>query len=471
MISSQDVILAGVSGGADSICLLLLLLALQKTIGFKLEAIHVEHGIRGQESLKDAAFVEDLCSQLQIVCHRVSVDVPAHSKEMGMGIEEAARVLRYEAFSKLAKERNAKIALAHHMEDNAETILFHLVRGSSLTGLCGMQPIRKDENGVEYIRPLLWVHREEIEHFLKSQEQDYRIDSTNEHLEYSRNFLRKKIVPELELINEQAVAHINEMAYKLWDMKDYLEEETKRLWKEVAIIEGMGQKEEIRLLSKKLSTLHPALQKEIVYKTISLMSGSKKDITSIHVDDVLALDYNQSGKRVSLPNDIVAQKEYDSIRFYQKTSVCSDEEWDKNMIKFVSKEDLKEAWNKETVLEIPLKNDEEKLRIRVFPYLDKTAKIPKKAYTKWLDYDKIEKGFCIRTRHSGDYFISDTSGHRKKLKQYFIDEKILSSKRDQMWLLAEEDLVLWLIGGRISEHLKLTEETQMIVEIEYQGGK
>ena len=148
MVSSEDTLLVGVSGGADSVGLLLLLHSLQEQMHFHLEAVHVEHGIRGEESVKDADFVEELCKRMQIVCHKVSVDVPAYCKAHAVGVEEGARLLRYEAFAKLAKERQAKIVLAHHMEDNAETILFQMARGSSLTGLCGMSPIRIDEDGV-----------------------------------------------------------------------------------------------------------------------------------------------------------------------------------------------------------------------------------------------------------------------------------------------------------------------------------
>ena len=111
------------------------------------------------------------------------------------------------------------------------------------------------------------------------------------------------------------------------------------------------------------------------------------------------------------------------------------------------------------------------MTIRVFSNEEKCKEFPTNPYTKWLDYDKIKQGFCIRTRQSGDYFISDVFGHHKSLNRYFIDEKIPSSKRDEKWLLAQEDIVFWLVGGRISEHVKITEETKAIVELKYKGGK
>ena len=171
MVSPGDKVLAGVSGGADSLCLLLSLRELQETLGFSLEVIHVEHGIRGEESKADAQFVVDLCEKLNVNYMVYEVDVPAFATEQKLGLEEAARILRYEVFEKIAKEKEAKIALAHHKEDNAETILFQLARGSSLAGLCGMQPIRVAENGVCYIRPLLFFQRNEIEEFLIQRKQ------------------------------------------------------------------------------------------------------------------------------------------------------------------------------------------------------------------------------------------------------------------------------------------------------------
>lgn len=460
MVSSGDLLVAGVSGGADSVCLLLMLKELQNSIDFQLEAVHVEHGIRGEESREDAAFVEELCQKHEIPCHKVSVDVPAFSSEKGLGLEEAARVLRYDVFSKMGKERNAKIALAHHMEDNAETILFQMARGSSLTGLCGMQPIREDENGVIYIRPLLWMHRSEIEEYLDVLGQKYCIDSTNKDIDYSRNYLRNVILPEIEKLNLQAVAHINRTAAQLSDVKDYLEEETLKHWNELAKVTDDGVKIEI----DKLSTLHSVIQKEIVYKAICEAAGVKKDISEVHVLAILDLCENQSGKEVHLPYSIEAQKEHTILHVFKKKDVFRE----KNQV-IVSREMLENYRKNGEMMSLPLSEKDERLEIQIFAKSGKDMEIPKNPYTKWLDYDKIKQGFCIRTRQSGDYFICDVFHHHKKLKQYFIDEKIPISQREHMLLLAQQDLVLWLIGGRISEHLKVTADTKTIIELKYKG--
>ena len=504
MILEKEIVLAGVSGGADSVCLLLLLATLRKEMDFCLEAVHIEHGIRGEESVSDANFVKELCKQIDVPCHMISVDVLTYSKEQGIGIEEAARILRYEAFVRLARAKQAKIALAHHMEDNAETILFQMLRGSSLAGLCGMQAIRIDEHGVTYIRPLLTVHRKEIEDFLQAREQSYCIDSTNVDLDYSRNFIRNVILPKMQEINTQAVAHINHTASELTDIHDFLEEESEKAWKTVVeFTEYRGKQGKILTIhTETLKNFHIAIQKEVVYKAISYMLGAKKDISTVHVQEVLKLCQKQSGKELHLPNDLTVKKEYQYVKFFFKTYI-------KNHQIEISSILLEEWKNTKQTIEIPLEKQEDVLQIRVFSreeffqeiknwkedtrcsegieenshdseeknkqedILDfgKFGKIPQKRYTKWLDYDKIKDGFCIRTRQSGDAFITDSLGHHKKLKQYLIDEKIPVTERDRLWLLAQEHTVLWLIGGRISAHMKVTEDTKMIIEFVYKGGK
>ena len=457
-ILAGDTIIVGLSGGADSVCLLLLLWNLSRELGFRLEAVHVEHGIRGVESKQDAVFAEELCKGLSIPCQSVAIDVPSFAKEEGLGLEEAARILRYQVFERIAKEKGAKIALAHHKDDNAETILFQLVRGSSLTGLCGMQPVRESETGVTYIRPLLSIERKEIEDFLAQQGQNFCIDSTNQELEYSRNYIRNVILPKLSEINTQAVSHIHETAEHLSEIRDFMKQQVQCCWKDIALVE-----EDILLDVMKLKALHVVLQKEIIYRAIGMAAGGKKDISSIHVEQVLELLENQSGRECTLPSGVIARKEHERIRIF-----CAVGMEEKQCTKIeVSAGMLKELLNKKQSLSISIGDAGQKIELSMFKKADFEMEIPRKTYTKWFDYDKIKDGFCIRTRQSGDYLIYDVSGHRKKLKQYFVDEKIPLTQRDEIFILAQENQVLWVVGGRISEDVKVSEHTQMIIEITY----
>ena len=225
LIENGDYVLVGVSGGADSVCLLHVLKALQNEIGFFLEVVHVEHGIRGIESENDAAFVVRLCEELEIPMQLFFVDAVTYAKEQKMGLEEAARILRYDAYAQAAEQTlssRVKVALAHHADDNAETVLFQMVRGSGIDGMSGMRPMRELMPGVSVVRPLLTVTRAEIEEYLKEEGQEYCVDSTNADTSYSRNKIRCHIFPMLEEVNARAVTHINQSAMLLRELGDYL---------------------------------------------------------------------------------------------------------------------------------------------------------------------------------------------------------------------------------------------------------
>ena len=476
----SQVLIATVSGGADSVCLLLILKELQKRIGYELEAVHVEHGIRGEESKRDEAFVKDLCKSLLVPCHVVHVDVPGFCQEQGVGDEEGARLLRYRAFSEYALSRGGKVVLAHHMEDQAETVIFQLLRGSSLTGLCGIGSSRVDENGVTYLRPLLNIRRSEIMAYLEAVGQEFCIDSTNLETEYHRNYIRREILPRMMEINGAAVPHISRTAARLTEVRDFLREETKKAMNTLVTGTGSNEQEEganrknpsLQLDIAGFRQLHGALQKEVIYEMIATVAGGKKDITSTHVEEVLSIISSQSGKRVTLPDSIVARKSFDILVVEKKTGTykglqensAPEQRW------MISEEMLKNLKEKGLPVTIPVSESGEGFEVRVFEFSGNQEEIPKKSYTKWFDYDKIKEGFCIRNRENGDFLINDEKGHHKKLKSYFIDEKIPLEQRDSMWLLAQDSHVLWLVGGRISEHVKVSKDTKTVIEIYYIGG-
>ncbi len=474
MVSPGDEVLIGLSGGADSVCLFRIFQKLQQTMGFSMEVIHVEHGIRGEDSVNDAEFVENLCEEYGVPFHLFSVDVPAYAKEHHMGHEEAARVLRYQKFCEYAKSeakagKQVKIALAHHMDDNAETILFQMIRGSGLTGVCGMRPVRKDQDGVCYIRPLLCVERGEIEQYLQAHGQAYCTDATNADIEYSRNRIRNCILPELCKLNDQAILHMNQTARRLMDVKEFLDQETDILSDEMIVRQG----NQVSFSIEKLETLQPAIAQELVRRAIFLAAGKQKDITSTHVQGVMGLTDLQSGRQVHLPYGIQARREYDRV-ILDKLENTGDQ-WEQHVeaetLEALQKDCMTNPHGMSRMETIILDDNRGTISFRVRQFLDNKEEIPKKPYTKWLDYDMIKSGFLLRNRHSGDFFYTDSMGHRKKLKEYFINEKIPSEQRQQMILLANQSEIFWIVGGRISDTCKITGETNYILEINYNGGK
>ncbi len=461
MICQKDRVLAGCSGGADSVALLLALKELQENCDFSLSAVHVEHGIRGEESKNDQRFVEELCNKHDIPLTVVSVDAGKYAKEHHMGLEEAARHVRYEAFSTVAGTLggNVKLALAHHLEDNAETILFQLARGSGIAGLCGIPMVRKEEH-YTLIRPLLSIGREEIERYLADKKQSYCMDSTNLDESCSRNRIRGQIMPQLALVNSRAAEHINQSAMQLWQINDYLEKETENAYgrcfekRECGYLDIQG-----------LSGLHPAIRSGVVRRCIFEMTGKRKDISAVHVQDILRLPGKQTGTRVQLPYGLTVTVSYDQLCFDTKDHGF----WEKEecVIDAALLSELEDSGRTHVVA---LGEHRETLSIRVERCDIALEEIAKKTYTKILDYDKIREGFVIRNRMPGDYFVINEKGNRKTLSNYLIDEKIPAKERDRMYLLARGDEVIWLIGGRISENYKITGNTKRILTIEYNGG-
>ena len=207
LIRPGDGVLVGLSGGPDSVFLLYALHTLQARMGFTLRAVHVHHGIRGAEADRDEAFSEKLCAKLDIPFQAVHVAAPAYAAQHGLSLEEAARILRYEALEaarqQLTQATAAWIAVAHHLDDQAETVLHNLVRGAGLRGLAGM-----DNRRNHVIRPLLSIKREDILKWLKQYDIPYVTDSTNADPHYTRNRIRSTVLPELREINPEASAHI-----------------------------------------------------------------------------------------------------------------------------------------------------------------------------------------------------------------------------------------------------------------------
>lgn len=496
MIEQGDVVLAGVSGGADSVCLLRLLLDLQDELRFSLEVVHVEHGIRGDESREDAGFVEALCEKWGIVCHTFHLNVPEYAKQHGMGLEEAARTLRYSCYKSAAAEvadtgsgkrrmdedalpaAGIKVALAHHADDNAETMLFQMARGSGLLGLCGMRPKRELTEGAMLIRPLLMTTRREIEQYLSERGQTYRQDSTNLDTDYSRNRIRHEVLPQLEKVNSQVVSHMTRSAALLTELSDYLAGEVARVVQETCRFErtpagesleaeetGLVQKENTGcVIRQELFLQYPdILQKETVHTVLGKVAGSRKDIAAAHVESVLNLAGLQVGRQISLPYQMKAERTYEGIRIRRVRGI--DRRMPEQYV--ITAQELLLA-EREEGLVVPLPDGE--LRLQVRDFSGEMWEIRKKTYTKWLNYDKIKCGLRLRKRAGGDYLIIDEKGHRKKLKEYFIEEKIPKERRDEIWLLAEEAHILWVVGGRISADYRIEENTKKVLEVQIVGG-
>lgn len=469
LIEEGDRIVAGFSGGADSVCLLLVLEALKEQIDFSYYTVHVEHGIRGEESLADAAFAKRFCEERQIPIVTYHVNAPQKAADEKISLEEAARELRYECFeqARIAYD-GTKVAVAHHADDNAETMLFHLARGTSLRGLAGILPKRE---GI--IRPLLCVTREEIEDFLGKQAVEYCVDSTNEELVYSRNRIRKAVIPQLKEVNSRAVEHMASLSAQIEELYDFV---SRMAWETGKPGLTVVSEKEIRLKKELLVSMEPVLQREFLHQVMGQLAGSKKDLGAVHVESLQQLLFMDTGKSIHLPYGLTACVDYAVIvlekNSYRKKSI-SEKNGDSN-------QQIKENG----FAPIPLCLDDvigkkgslvlesgEKVTAKILDFDGDCEKIPQKTYTKWFDYDKIKNTVLLRNRAVGDYLIINQQGNQKKLKEYFIHEKIAQRERDQILLLADGAHIIWVVGYRISEGYKVTPQTKRILEVQVEKEK
>lgn len=462
MLHAGDWVLTGVSGGADSVCLLFLLAEYRKRVPFELGVVHVNHGIR-PDAQEDALYVEKLCRELQLPFFCENVDVHTLAKEKKLSEEEAGRRARYQAYEKCADiwtsgkkaadpDFRVKLALAHHMGDRAETMLFHLFRGSDSRGLGSIQPVREHGEKLQVIRPLLCLERCEIEEFLKQEGIAHCEDSTNREDQYVRNRIRHHILPYAEQeICEGAARHVSQAAEKISEIEEYLQLQTEQAMEKC--VSGH------RISVDEFQKQHALIQKRILMEMLRRLSPEHRDISSVHVDMVQDLFWGTSGRRVKLPMGIEAVREYETVLLKRKTA--EDPDGEKNY-------------------EMPLNREElEKGPVRImaggfhfcFQVLETAdfSRIPENQYTKWFDYDKIKDKLSVRSRRVGDQLAIRGNGGRvihKKVKDYMITEKIPGELRSHLPLLADGDQILWIPGYRISENYKVEEGTRCILQVE-----
>ena len=487
MTDRGDSVLAAVSGGADSVCLLLLLHEMAAELGIKVFAFHMNHGIRGAEADRDEQFVMELCERLNIPLTVAHEKVEEYAAERGLSGEEAGRILRYHHLGETAeKYQCAKIAVAHHEDDDAETVLLNLFRGSGLAGLSGIRPVREN-----IIRPLLCVSRKEIEGYLNEQELSWCEDSTNKENDYTRNKIRNELLPWVtENINSRAAEHILAVSEFAAQADAYFEMEAERILEESCSKRreegkqpnsknageadgkepGTGQSSKVSENEMKMCTKintdifdpQPEILKTyIVRRMILNAAGKAKDITERHIRSVMDLSGPGGGHTVDLPYGLKAVRGYETLGIVQNKDPSQMSESDQKQER---KPVFENKINLETDMDEILDLGGTHIRLHAV-HRKKEPEIPKNQYTKWFDYDKINVGLSIRYRKNGDY-LTLSGGGKKKLRRYMIDEKIPENERDRIPVLADGDHVLWVVGYRISDYYKITDETEHILEAE-----
>lgn len=444
MIRAGDRVLIGLSGGADSAALFHLLRKNRGPLGCTLLAVHVGHGLRGAEAARDEAFVKELCGQYEIPLRCVEMPVRQMAQEGGLSLEEAGREARRQVFGELMEEWQCdKLALAHHKNDQAETMLHHLARGTGLSGLCGLAPA----DGIR-IRPLLCLERREIEHYLQEEGFAHVEDSSNSEDHYTRNRIRHRILPELETqVNTRSVEHMAQTAQILRQADTYLRGQGR------ALLEKYGK--------GGLFLENGFFQEDAVpayYGLRELLNENfhgGKDISRRHYERLLDWGRMPVGKILELPHGIRAQKGYGGVSFYLED-------------RSVEKAGGSDGFSFPLKVPGEVRGPGFRLRCRLVP--NNFHHVPQKTYTKWLNYDKIKDTVEVRTRRPGDRLAIDAYGGTKKLKDYLIDCRVPRQERSRVVLVAQGQEILWVVGHRLSEAYKIQEDTKEVLEMIYEGG-
>lgn len=450
MLTSEDCVIAGVSGGADSVCLLLVLLELQKELGFEVIAVHVNHGLRGEDADADEAFVKKFCEERDVPLEIYFAEVESIAKERKQSVEEAGRDVRRQCFEQACcKYGGTKIALAHHLNDNAETFLFRLARGTGLKGLGGMAPVSD-----RYIRPLLCVERGEIEEYLEEQGICYCTDASNESDAYARNRIRNHVLPYMETeINSKAARHISETMEQMRLVQEYLEEQTQCYMEQCVEQTEKGYLIRAEQFYQVPKVLQPSLLKKVMVR----ICNKEKDLESVHLKQLQELFDRQTGRKIDLPYCMEAKRVYSGVEISKKSKE-EVEGVEETLIDFNEWEGFVEWKNK-------------RIHWRLVNKSQTDGETLEKSHTKRFSCDIIKNGISFRTRRSGDYITIHPDGRTQKLKTYFINEKIPQDERDNVLLVADGSHILWIVGYRENCAYQINENTSCVLEIHIDEGE
>lgn len=309
LIQNGEKILLGVSGGPDSIAMLSALYEIQKEkiIDFNIYVAHINHGIRENAKI-DEEFVKEFCKKRDIECFVLKRNIKEIAKKNKKGIEETGREIRYKFFEEIRDKTSAdKIAIAHNKKDNAETIIMNILRGTGISGLCGMELIQNN-----YIRPLLYETREKIEEYLKDKKIEPRIDETNFENEYTRNKIRNIVLPYIQKeFNPNFINALDRLSAIVKEENDYLEKITNQTYKDILVEENLKPEKDVYKLEdlptiildlKKFCNLDKVIQKRIILYAINKLFGSTKGIEKIHIEDIIKLCNRKIGNKFLTPN-------------------------------------------------------------------------------------------------------------------------------------------------------------------------
>lgn len=474
MLTDCERVVIGLSGGADSVCLLMVLKGYieKKHLQTELCAVHVNHGIR-QEAGDDEEFARALCERMGVSFTAYHIDAIELAKQLGMSVEEAGRKERYRIFNEECQGCNARIAVAHHMNDQAETVLMNLARGTSLKGIGGIRPVRDN-----IIRPLLSVTRAEVEAVLKEYGQNYVTDMTNLCNDYTRNSLRNVVIPYMtEKVNAHTVENIANAAEELQKNFDFIEAEADKAYEKHVQEETTDKRDTVvlRLCGTEFAVLHEVIRKRVIYRAVYALTQTAKDIYKVHVNAVDELVAKPVGSSADICYGLRAVKGYDDIIISRKNMDAASENL--SGIRGLTEAELERLKSGEavTITQNIYYDDngapelkQVRVKLQLHSNYEKNRNYANSCYAKSFDYDKIQGKLCIRHRTDGDRIVVNRAGTWRKLKKEFIDRKVPADMRDNVLVVSDDSGVLWAVGVRRSECALIDDETRNVLDITIQ---
>ena len=455
LVSESQKLVVAVSGGADSVCLLHILVALQKELGIRLHVAHLDHQLRGAESEADAWYVADLAHRLGIPATVERRDVKAYKAQRHVSLEEAAREVRYSFLMQVAESTGAdRAAVGHTVDDHVETILMHLIRGSGTRGLRGLQPLRRWQSSgrsLTIIRPLLEVCREETSGYCHHHQLAPRIDASNMSLSPLRNRIRQQLLPLLQSYNSQVAEALLRTARIASDDLAFLDGEAAQLWGKIA-----EKRESAVILDKeRFLELPPALKRHLLRGAIKKLLGNLKDIESGHIEEIMDALSKPAGKRISLPEGLTFSIEYDKYLLGTDPAALSPFP----------------ALEAEYLLEIPGKTELPGWHVEAeitAPSAVKGTELINNDFTACFDLDKVGEKVTVRCRQPGDRLQPLGMSQPKKLNRFMIDAKIPHAWRQRVPIVCSPEHILWAVGWRIDERARVNDTTQRILRLKFE---
>jgi tRNA(Ile)-lysidine synthase len=446
LLERDDLVLVAVSGGCDSVFLLRCLHMLKGEFHIRLVVAHLNHMLREDEAERDAHWVENLCAELSLDCVTGSRDVRTFSKKNDLSLEEAARICRYDFLEETRNKVHAdRIALGHTADDQAETLLLRLLRGSGRTGLASMLPKRG-----YLVRPLLALRRQEIRDYLDGNDFQYLDDSSNADTIYTRNLIRHKIVPLIEsTINPSLVPLLARTATVLSEEDAFLEAIAQEDLERIARKDGPG----LRLDLEALMGIETARRRRVLRKAICAVKGNLRNIGAVHIDKVLELlEAGSSGSRISI-HSLEVYRDYDSLIIAGDVPTSAPE--------------FKKS------LSVPGMTTIEEAKLSLTSSVGTAGDVEVDRSDRnraYFDFDELLPPVFVRNRRPGDRFVPFSHTKAKKLKEMFIDDKLPRRKRDVTPIVADGGGILWIPGERRSDRAPVTSKTERVLCIEARKG-